>query len=200
MVFADHYVCDFPREARKQRIHHDKVPLMRPEAELLIVGAAVALGAPQHARLSQLAQQPLDWAEIVRAVALDLSALIVEHQLDFDIDTQPAPVRAHEWALRELSRNLIHNAIKHGVDGGRLTIRLVADRHHAALTVFNSGSGISVEQRTRLFQPFAAGSPRSGSGLGLAICHEIVTSLGGQIELDNRVEHGAVLRAHSLPQ
>jgi len=148
------------------------------------------------AKVEQIRQQAdakaLDWAEIVRAVALDLSALIVEHQLDFDIETQAAPVHAHEWALRELSRNLIHNAIKHGPVGGRLAIHLLADRHHAALTVSDSGAGINAEQRQRLFQPFAAGSARSGSGLGLAICHEIVTTLGGQIELENRVNHGTV--------
>jgi two-component system sensor histidine kinase TctE len=128
----------------------------------------------------------LDWAEVVRAVALDLSALIAERRLDFDIETQPARVRSHEWALRELSRNLIHNAIKHGPEGGRLAIRLVADRHHAALTVCDSGPGLTAEQRARLFQPFAAGDPRSGSGLGLAICREIVQTLGGQIELESR--------------
>ncbi|MEK8034341.1 sensor histidine kinase N-terminal domain-containing protein [Ideonella sp. DXS29W] len=148
------------------------------------------------AKVEQIRQQadarPLDWAEIVRNVALDTSALIVERQLDFDIETQPAPVRAHEWALRELSRNLIHNAIKHGPEGGKLAIRLVTDRHHAALTVSDSGPGIQPEQRQRLFQPFASGSGRSGSGLGLAICHEIVGTLDGQIELENRVSHGVV--------
>ena len=148
------------------------------------------------AKVEQVRQQadadPVDWAEIVRNVALDTSALIVERQLDFDIETQPAPVRAHEWALRELSRNLIHNAIKHGPEGGKLAIRLVADRHHAALTVSDSGPGISSEQRQRLFQPFAAGSARSGSGLGLAICREIVDTLDGQIELQNRESHGVV--------
>lgn len=148
------------------------------------------------AKVEQIRQQPdspaVDWAEIVRAMALDLSALIVDHQLDFDIETQPAPIRAHEWALRELSRNLIHNAIKHGRDGGRLTIRLVTDNRHAALTVSDSGSGIAAEQQQRLFQPFAAGGNRGGSGLGLAICREIVGTLGGQIELTNRSAHGVV--------
>jgi two-component system, OmpR family, sensor histidine kinase TctE len=148
------------------------------------------------AKVEQIRQQPdspaVDWADIVRAMALDLSALIVEHQLDFDIETQPAPIRAHEWALRELSRNLIHNAIKHGRDGGLLTIRLVTDTRYAALTVSDSGEGISAEQRQRLFQPFAAGGSRGGSGLGLAICHEIVDTLGGQIELVNRAAHGVV--------
>jgi two-component system sensor histidine kinase TctE len=38
--------------------------------------------------------------------------------LDFDIATQPAPVRAHEWMLRELTRNLLHNAIRHSPAGG----------------------------------------------------------------------------------
>jgi two-component system sensor histidine kinase TctE len=148
------------------------------------------------AKVEQIRQQAdgaaVDWAEIVRAMALDLSALIVEHQLDFDIETQPAPIRAHEWALRELSRNLIHNAIKHGRDGGRLAIRLVTDSRHAALTVSDSGTGLTADQRQRLFQPFATGGARGGSGLGLAICHEIVSTLGGQIELENRVVHGFV--------
>ncbi|MFZ2990687.1 sensor histidine kinase [Ideonella sp.] len=131
-----------------------------------------------------------DWAEVVRAVALDLSALIVAHALDFDLQAEAAPVRSHEWALRELSRNLLHNAIKHGMDGGRLHVTLQTDGRHAALTISNSGTGLSAAQRERLFQPFAAGDARHGSGLGLAICKEITVSLGGQIMLENRVEHG----------
>jgi len=165
------------------------------ERATLLANQMLALAKVEQIR--QHADAPaVDWADIVRAVSLDLSALIVEHQLDFDIETQPAPIRAHEWALRELSRNLIHNAIKHGRDGGRLAIRLQADARHAALTVSDSGPGLTTDQRSRLFQPFSAGlgqaSTRSGSGLGLAICHEIVSSMGGQIELENRVTHGTV--------
>ena len=146
------------------------------------------------AKVEQMRQQGdapvLDWAEIVRAVSLDLSALIAGQQLDFEIRTQPAPIRSHEWALRELSRNLLHNALKHCPAGGSLSVQLLADRHHAALTIADSGPGLSAVQRQRLFQPFAAGDTRSGSGLGLAICHEITLSLGGQIELVNREVKG----------
>ncbi len=132
----------------------------------------------------------VDWAEIVRAVALDLAPLIAEAQLDFDILTQPAPVRAHEWALRELTRNLLHNAIKHSAAAGRLGVRLERDARQATLRISDSGPGIAAELRQRLFQPFASGDPRSGSGLGLAICHEIVGTLDGEIRLDNRTEGG----------
>jgi two-component system sensor histidine kinase TctE len=102
-------------------------------------------------------------------------------------------VHAHEWALRELTRNLLHNAIKHSPSSGKLAVRLVSDANHAALTIADDGPGISVEQRLRLFQPFAAGDARSGSGLGLAICQEIVQSLHGGIRLDNRERHGRVV-------
>ena len=148
------------------------------------------------AKVEQLRQQGdapvVDWAEIVRAVALDLGALIAERQLDFEIATVPAPVRAHEWALRELTRNLLHNAIRHCREGGTLAMRLVSDGRTAALTIADSGPGLAPELREHLFQPFAAGERGGGSGLGLAICGEIVRTLSGSIALDDRVSGGRV--------
>ena len=149
------------------------------------------------AKVEQLRQQAgaaaIDLAETVRAVALDLSPLIAEHNLDFSLDTQPAPVFAHDWMLRELARNLLHNAVKHCPAGGTLAVRIAVDTHHAVLKVSDSGPGISSELRERLFQPFSAGDVRNGSGLGLAICREIVAALDGSISLDNREMHSRVL-------
>jgi two-component system, OmpR family, sensor histidine kinase TctE len=148
------------------------------------------------AKVEQLRQQGdapvVDWAEIARAVALDLGALIADQQLDFEIATVPAPVRGHEWALRELTRNLLHNAIKHCPEGGTLAMRLISDGRTAALTIADSGPGLSAELRERLFQPFAAGERGGGSGLGLAICGEIVRTLSGSISLDDRIVAGHV--------
>ena len=148
------------------------------------------------AKVEQLRQQGdapvVDWADAVRAVALDLAPLIAMQQFDFEIHTVAAPVRAHDWALRELTRNLLHNAIKQTAAHGRLGVRLATDARRAVLHIADSGPGIAPELRRRLFQPFAAGDPRSGSGLGLAICHEIVLTLGGEIRLDNRLEQGRV--------
>jgi two-component system sensor histidine kinase TctE len=148
------------------------------------------------AKVEQLRQQGqapvLHWDRLVRDVALDLSALIADHGLEFSIETDTAPVRAHAWALRELVRNLLHNAIKSTPDGSALAIHLRCDSRHAALTIADSGPGIPAAQREHLFRPFAAGrSPdnlRSGAGLGLAICHDIVQSLGGALVLDNRLD------------
>jgi two-component system sensor histidine kinase TctE len=148
------------------------------------------------AKVEQLRRQgeaaSIDWAEVTRAVALDLAPLIAQKQLDFDIDTSRAPVRAHEWALRELTRNLLHNAIKHGGSPGRLAVALTVEGRAATLRISDSGPGITEDLRRRLFQPFASGDPRSGSGLGLAICQDIVQSLDGEIRLDPRSVDGRV--------
>jgi two-component system sensor histidine kinase TctE len=150
------------------------------------------------AKVEQLRHQGqapvVDWAGIVRAVSLDVSALIAAAQIDFEIEAEPAAVRSHEWALRELTRNLLHNAIKHTPAGGHLAVRLHVDAGHAVLTVADTGTGIGDGQRQRLFQPFATEASRlsDGSGLGLAICLEVVQALAGSIRLDNREQDGRV--------
>lgn len=146
------------------------------------------------AKVEQLRRQgdaPLtDLAAAVRVVALDLSALIVQRQLDFAMDTEASVLRAHDWALRELCRNLLHNAIKHSPAGGGLRLSLRHEGQRAVLTVSDDGPGVPASIRDRLFQPLAAGVGSSGSGLGLAICQDIVASLGGRIELINRPVQG----------
>ncbi|KQO19120.1 sensor histidine kinase [Acidovorax sp. Leaf78] len=143
------------------------------------------------AKVEQLRQQsapPITrMDEILRTVALEISPLIAQRDLDFGIHTEVAPVQAHEWMLRELSRNLLHNAVRHAPLGSELTVDLRTDGRHVALTVSDHGSGIDDELAARLFQPFSAGDVRTGSGLGLAICHEIVHALGGSIVLTNRM-------------
>ena len=183
----------------------------------------LALARVEQLRNDAAAPSIEDWAWVTREVALDVSALIAHAQLDFEIHTSPSPVRAHAWALRELVRNLLHNAIRHSPRQGQLTIRL--NRHDSAkgsvalLCISDSGPGIAVAgsshtqagpERTateaaatetaatehaaqRLFEPFASQGPHAGSGLGLAICQGIVQALGGRLELVNRKQQGRVV-------
>ena len=148
------------------------------------------------AEVAQLQQQadvaPAQFDEVVRAVALDVAPLIAGKGLDFDLQTEPVTLRAHDWMLRELTRNLLHNAIRHTPAGGLLAITLARAGDQARLTVADGGPGVAPELAERLFQPFSAGAGGTGSGLGLAICHEIVQTLGGRIQLVNRMHNGRV--------
>ena len=148
------------------------------------------------AKVAQLQQQadvaPAQFDEVVRAVALDVAPLIAGKGLDFDLQTEPITLRAHDWMLRELTRNLLHNAIRHTPAGGLLAITLARAGGEARLTVADGGPGVAPDLAERLFQPFSAGAGGTGSGLGLAICHEIVQTLGGRIQLVNRMHNGRV--------
>lgn len=151
------------------------------------------------AKVEQLRQRPesvaLDFGEAVRQVAIDLSPLVADKALDFElsIGTAPVTVLAHLWMLQELARNLLHNAIKHSPRGATLAVQVRAEGDMAVLAVRDEGPGISELLRQRLFAPFAAGDVTSGSGLGLAICQEIVFALGGRIALDTRESGGRVV-------
>ena len=144
------------------------------------------------AKVEQLRQQQdfdvTNWTAAVREVALDLSTLIAEKDLDFELVTTACTLRAHEWMLRELLRNLLHNAIRHSPIAGKLTVTLSIKDSIATLVISDSGPGITPELRQRLFQPFSTGDARTESGLGLMIAHDIVLALNGAIELINRTK------------
>ena len=146
------------------------------------------------AKVEQLRQQqdfaPVEMADSVRTIALELAPLMANKEIDFELDAQPCQVLGHDWMLRELTRNLLQNAIHYTPPGGVLQVRVGRLGGSAVLTIDDSGPGIAAELRERLFQPFSAGSSRSGSGLGLAIAQEIVRALQGSIQLSNRTEHG----------
>ncbi|OYU46184.1 MAG: sensor histidine kinase [Burkholderiales bacterium PBB4] len=149
------------------------------------------------AKVEQLRQQkdfaPVAMADCVRTIALELAPLIADKDLDFDIDTQDCQVLGHEWMLRELTRNVLQNAIHHTPLGGALRVRVQTLQEQAVLQIDDAGPGIPAALRERLFQPFSAGSSRSGSGLGLAIVQEIVLALRGTIQLHNRTADGGTI-------
>lgn len=168
-----------------------------PEQALAEIGATVERATVlanqmlSLAKVEQLRQRPeferIDLAEAVREVALDVSPLLADKGLDFALEVQPTPVRAHRWMLQELTRNLLHNAIRLSPPGAALLVEVRPQAGAAVLRVADGGPGISAELRQRLFTPFAAGDVARGSGLGLAICREIVQALDGEIALDNRL-------------
>jgi signal transduction histidine kinase len=80
--------------------------------------------------------------------------------------------------LERLVDNLVSNAIRHNVPGGRIEVFSAADAGRALLSVANTGPLIPAGELARLFEPFErlALQPRrcaDGHGLGLAIVQSI---------------------------
>jgi two-component system OmpR family sensor kinase len=84
-------------------------------------------------------------------------------------------------AFAILARNLVENALKHGLAAAPVTITLSGD---GILSVANSGPVVPAETLARLKHPFERGATGAkGSGLGLAIAEAIANGSGGRLEL-----------------
>ena len=99
--------------------------------------------------------------------------------------------------------NLVGNAIKFSPQGGgpvTVSARSV-DEDGIRLSVSDSGPGIEISQRPRLFTKFAPGAHSArGSGLGLAFCRLAVEASGGRIWLRGEVGTGRGVRLHAYSE
>jgi two-component system sensor histidine kinase TctE len=121
-----------------------------------------------------------------------MAPLIAARQLDFELQAEPVQVQGHDWMLRELTRNLLHNAVRETPAGGHLLL-CVQGGPAPCLRVSDSGPGLKPELEARLYEPFHTGHPSEGSGLGLAICRSICDALGAELRLRNRPDaHGGI--------
>ena len=104
----------------------------------------------------------------------------------------PLPrIQADLAQLDRVLDNLLHNAIRHTPQGGR--IRLHARRHaeRVIVSVEDNGEGIAYGQQGRIFEPFVqVGRKKGGAGLGLALCKEIVQLHGGRMGVFSRPGQG----------
>jgi signal transduction histidine kinase len=90
--------------------------------------------------------------------------------------------------LRQVVVNLVGNALDAMRSGGTLSIRIDRGREYSngsrpgiRLTIGDSGSGISPEIKSRLFEPFVSSKGDTGTGLGLWVSSEIIRKHGGTI-------------------
>jgi CheY-like chemotaxis protein len=113
------------------------------------------------------------------------------------------PVLGDEGRLSQVFLNLLVNAaqaIPEGqVDRNEVEIRLGLEGDRVVLAVRDTGCGIPPENLKRIFDPFFTTKPVGvGTGLGLAICHRIVTSLGGELDVESAPGCGSTFRV-ALP-
>ncbi|MRV75684.1 HAMP domain-containing protein [Duganella sp. FT92W] len=132
-----------------------------------------------------------DLLAVAREVAIDLSPLISDKNLEFELEASSAWVHGRAWMASEMVSNLLHNAIRHTPSESRLGIRIAAPDGAIELCVWDTGPGVA-DQEMRVFEPFAGSHSSKGGGLGLAICAEIADAMGARLSLRNREKDGKV--------
>jgi NtrC-family two-component system sensor histidine kinase KinB len=140
--------------------------------------------------------------DLVRQCARTVAAACDGARITLDIsvaDDLPPSIAADRARLAMVVTNLLANAVKYTPSGGRiaLSVALEGDRKHAMIEVADSGPGVPVEYRERVFERFfrvehaRGGDVGAGVGIGLYIARQITEAHGGRIHCDDSDAGGA---------
>lgn len=135
-----------------------------------------------------------------------LSVRVDERAMPVAGNTGPVWVRGDPSLLRQLTFNLLDNAVRYTPAGGSISVAVRGERRvhmpgdrrrHAAVTISDTGVGIAPEHLPHIFEPFyraiSTRPPRDaalGTGLGLALAQWIVRAHGGSITVQSAVGLG----------
>jgi signal transduction histidine kinase len=168
--------------------------------------------AAETDRLERLVGDVLDLAKLqahrftVRSEEVDLRR-VLDHaygafaeearrrEIDYSLaGAEAAPVIVSDGdRVLQVITNLLSNAFRWTPDGGRIELRLTRTNGQVSVDVVDSGPGVPVSQRTRIFEAFVSDDV-NGTGLGLPIAKELAQALGGGIELGANADTGSRFR------
>jgi len=150
------------------------------------------------ARFDSTRQRPeaehVDLAILTQTTTDRFTAVAEAKRVRLSVHTAPVPLIVQappEW-LDRLLGVLLDNACKYVPVGGTVDVSVWAEGNRVRLTVDDSGPGIPVEERPRIFDRFHRATDRGrGAGLGLAIANSVVKATGGRWAIAESPSGGA---------
>jgi len=155
--------------------------------------------ASAEAAALQLKLTPSDLATIAQNAADSLAESFDAAGVSLRLRLAETPVRCDRARMREVTVNLLTNALKFTPPGGSVFVETRPQDlagHHALLTVSDTGIGISPEDLPRVSERFFR-SPRTsgyaGSGIGLTIVEEVVRGHHGRMDVASELGAGTIV-------
>jgi heavy metal sensor kinase len=142
---------------------------------------------------------PVHLDDVVRQAADDVAPLAAGQDVTVSVTTEPAVVTGDPDRLREAVANVLVNAVRYNVRGGRVDLSLARQDADVELTVTDTGPGIAASDLPRIFDPFYRSDPArsrdaGGAGLGLSVTQSVVIRHGGRISCESRLGFGTTMR------
>jgi signal transduction histidine kinase len=144
--------------------------------------------------------ETFDLASVVREVLGSREGLAAARHLEIGQALTPATISGDARLIERLVSNLVDNAIRHNVPGGRVDVA-VQSGARATLTITNTGPVVPPEEVDRLLQPFQRlsadrTSHRDGLGLGLSIVTAIASAHDAVLAVRARPDGGLEIDVH----
>jgi signal transduction histidine kinase len=150
----------------------------------------------------EIFEESVEPARIVETCVAMMSARAKAAQIEL-LDSVPQrlpALRADQRAMKQVLLNLLSNAIKYTPAGGTVLISLDVGTDGLAMTVTDTGCGISEAALAKVFDPFQRGDSMvarkiEGTGLGLAISRKLMELHGGSLGLSSKPGIGTTATA-----
>ena len=162
---------------------------LRKDLELIVEQSdrckSIVSGLLNFARKNQV---NLTRTDLNAFIQRSLKSVIVPPGIDLHVNSQlgdPSVMIDQEQMMQVLT-NLERNAIEAMPDGGALSIDLKGDEREIHIRIADTGTGISDENKEKLFTPFfTTKEPGKGTGLGLPLVYGIVKMHRGRISVQS---------------
>jgi signal transduction histidine kinase len=185
-----------PASAEHTELMHDVDALFEESIEGVDRAAEIVRSVRSFAHAGSATRESTDLRPLLEDVLHVASAQLrgrVNVMREYD-DALPRVVCAPQQ-LRQVFLNLIVNAAQAVEAGGTVLVATRRDGDHVIVSVADDGCGIPPDLLDRIFDPFFTTKPVGvGTGLGLGIAHQIVSSHGGDIQVESTPGSGTVFR------
>jgi len=195
-MIADSANGDESSEQRRtlDMLHRETLTLSRLIDDLFTMARIEETSLPLETATIHVHEIAADVVDGIREVAWEQRRVSVESLVSADLP----PVVADRTRLRQVLGNLLYNALRHTPEGGLIVVNAEQAGAMLAVSVSDTGVGISPEELERVFDRFyqveREGRHAEGSGLGLSIVKQLVEAQGGTIVAESVAGQGTTFR------
>ena len=139
--------------------------------------------------------RPVNVKDVARELVLDLEEKAAEKNVALAVEGEDIILQTDDALLERAMYNLLDNAVKYNVPGGKVTISLREDKEKATISVADTGMGMNDEDKAKAFDLFYRADPsrnHDGYGVGLALVKEVARRLDGKIDIRDNEPAGTI--------
>lgn len=141
-------------------------------------------------------RQPCSVKELAQQIRDNLKGMPLEGiKVEFSCEIDEMQIICDKNLIQEVADNILANALRYAKE--KITISMVKDEEGLFLYVKDDGKGFSKEEIMKAARPYFS-TAEDHFGLGLTICQTLCKKHGGDLELMNSLEGGAIVSAYFM--
>jgi len=168
---------------------NDKLTIVHKNAERLrhLIDQVLDIRKLELGKI-KLNKENVSISEFLNNLCIQFNDLVEKKDIKFSLDVQVSQhVLIDAFKMEQVLINLLSNAIKFTPENGEINLTSYIDGDSIVISIYNSGTILNADERTKVFEPFYQVNSlnRQGSGLGLTISKHLVELHEGTIEVDS---------------